>query len=418
MSLIIWDGWSNILKSNNLYRNQDALDVISGDTLAVRKALLAVTYRLQGNTSKAISRFHGSVSSGGSLDLHAQKHLKPDTDARCEGQIRMDADTKKVAFRLLCSTHVAGGLIGCGGNIVKALEKETGACIEVSDPMVRGTERVIMVSATEYKEWQSSPAQDATLRCFTRLIEAASESGNASGSRGEPVTARLLIPSSQANLIDTKDSVGTEVQILESHCSSVASVDDKVVQIFGEYSDVHIYLLQVTWTLRESIFLSKEKKKPLLPHELYGRPPRVNAATTIADEMDNIKISCDTALSSPPVLSSESSYGRTHTKFMENRGDVVASSSSSEFGSGDEFPVLKNEELEVIIPAHVFGHVYGEGGGNLAILRQISGATIIVHDPCPGADGKVIICGTPNQTMAAKSMLYAFIMSRHDCVII
>lgn len=36
--------------------------------------------------------------------------------------------------------------------------------------------------------------------------------------------------------------------------------------------------------------------------------------------------------------------------------------------------------------------------------NQISGAKVEVHDPCPGSnEGKVVVSGTPDQTMAAQS---------------
>lgn len=396
----------------------DDLIQITGDFLTVKKALLAVTFCLQGNISGAISQFHGSVSHGASHDLHGQKHLNFDTDSGGGGQTRINhRDAKEVAFRLLCPTYVADGLIGWGGSITKTLERETGARIEVLDPVVGCADCVIVVSAMENKGCQCSPAQEATLRVFTKLTEAASESAHASSSsRGESVTARLLITNSQANMLDMKDTAGAEVKIYESHCSPAVSVGKKIIQIVGEYYDVHTCLLQVTWTLRESIFSSKMTMFPLLPHKLYGRPSHVNAATTLADEIDNLTISHDTDIStSPTVLSSESSFGHTLTTYTDNQayqGDVMASSSSSELGSGDECAFIRNAEVEVevVVPAHVFSQVYGEGGCNLALLRQISGATVIVHDPSPGTDGKVFIRGTANQTVAAKSMLYCFIM--------
>ena len=122
---------------------------ITGDSLATRKALLAVTYCLQGNSSRAISQFCGPVSDGVSHDLHAQKHLSIDTDAGDRGQSCVVAGTKEVAFRLLCPTYAADGLIDWGGSIMKALKRETGTRIEVLDPVVGSDECVIMVSAME-----------------------------------------------------------------------------------------------------------------------------------------------------------------------------------------------------------------------------------------------------------------------------
>ncbi|KNA20310.1 hypothetical protein SOVF_053460 [Spinacia oleracea] len=181
-------------------------------------------------------------------------------------------------------------------------------------------------------------------------MEAISESGHASGSnRGEPVTARLLFPCSQANMLDMADTAGADVKILEGHSTHATLVGKKIIQPFilcfqvmqtiigsCEYSDVHTYLLQVTWTLRENIFSSMKimpPGPPLLPNILYGQPPRVLAATTITHEMDNLAISNNTNISSSPVVpSSESSFGHTQTMFTKNQAAVVASSRSSELG--------------------------------------------------------------------------------------
>ncbi|XP_021713601.1 KH domain-containing protein HEN4-like [Chenopodium quinoa] len=209
----------------------DDLIQITGDSLATRKALLAVTYCLQGNSSRAISQFCGPVSDGVSHDLHAQKHLSIDTDAGDSGQSCVAAGTKEVAFRLLCPTYAADGLIDWGGSIMKALKRETGTRIEVIDPVVGSDECVIMVSAMEKKECQYSPAQEATLRVFTRLVEAASGSGHAGPNRGDSVTAKLLISCSQVNMLDMKDTAGAEVQILDSQCTSATLAGKKIIQV-------------------------------------------------------------------------------------------------------------------------------------------------------------------------------------------
>jgi hypothetical protein len=45
-------------------------------------------------------------------------------------------------------------------------------------------------------------------------------------------------------------------------------------------------------------------------------------------------------------------------------------------------------------------------------LNQISGAKVRVHDPRPGErEGRVVISGTPDKTLAAQSLLQAFIQS-------
>ncbi|KAI8030861.1 KH domain-containing protein HEN4 [Camellia lanceoleosa] len=91
----------------------------------------------------------------------------------------------------------------------------------------------------------------------------------------------------------------------------------------------------------------------------------------------------------------------------------------SEYDDGEEDDLfgrrsimVTNTTVEIVVPENVIGSIYGENGSNLARLRQISGAKVIVHKPHPGAtDRKVIISGTPDETQAAQSLLQAFILS-------
>ncbi|RHN55756.1 putative K domain, type 1 protein [Medicago truncatula] len=91
--------------------------------------------------------------------------------------------------------------------------------------------------------------------------------------------------------------------------------------------------------------------------------------------------------------------GESHTNLIENvepgRGNIVAT--------------VTNTTVEIIVSEHVFGSVYGEDGGNLDRIRQISGADVTVFDPSSTgtSGGKVVISGTPDQTFAAQSLLQA-----------
>jgi hypothetical protein len=65
---------------------------------------------------------------------------------------------------------------------------------------------------------------------------------------------------------------------------------------------------------------------------------------------------------------------------------------------------------EVIIPRKYIGFICGANGSDLAEIKKMSGATITVHHPKPGdANALVIICGDPDQTKKAQSLLHAFI---------
>ena len=56
---------------------------------------------------------------------------------------------QEVTFRILCPNDRVGGVIGKGGNIVRALQSETGATISIG-PSVAGCEdRIITITASE-----------------------------------------------------------------------------------------------------------------------------------------------------------------------------------------------------------------------------------------------------------------------------
>ncbi|PNT64876.1 hypothetical protein BRADI_4g34220v3 [Brachypodium distachyon] len=65
---------------------------------------------------------------------------------------------------------------------------------------------------------------------------------------------------------------------------------------------------------------------------------------------------------------------------------------------------------EVVIPCKYIGFICGTNGSDLAEIQKISGAAITVHDPKPGdTDASVFVCGDPEQTKKAQSLIHAFI---------
>ncbi|KAK9713162.1 hypothetical protein RND81_06G007800 [Saponaria officinalis] len=104
-------------------------------------------------------------------------------------------------FRLLCDNTTAGGLIGANGTIITALQRDTTSRITVG-PAANlrvvtivadySLTRVIDVGGVEMKV---SPAQEALVRVFARLVEAEAESGGGDGGvgGGGSVKCRLVV---------------------------------------------------------------------------------------------------------------------------------------------------------------------------------------------------------------------------------
>ncbi|GJN36521.1 hypothetical protein PR202_gb25385 [Eleusine coracana subsp. coracana] len=71
---------------------------------------------------------------------------------KCPQSVTGNVQTKglqQISFRLLCPINIAGGLIGKKGLIIKGIEEETGACIDISAPLSGCSERLITISALE-----------------------------------------------------------------------------------------------------------------------------------------------------------------------------------------------------------------------------------------------------------------------------
>lgn len=139
---------------------------ITGDMTAVRKALVALSSYLQGN--QPVDGSANSFNKDSSMLPWASSEM-PEQNV---GILRSEASTEfaqgsvvknsegntgdlqsrglqQISFRLLLPINLAGGLIGKKGLIIKGIEDETGACIDVSTPISGCRERVITICALE-----------------------------------------------------------------------------------------------------------------------------------------------------------------------------------------------------------------------------------------------------------------------------
>jgi len=141
---------------------------IAGDRTAVRKAIVALSSCLQGDQpvdgSTTPVNKEGSmlpwassevpepnvaiVCSEASTEFAQGSVPKADCPEGNKGQVQRKG-LEQVSFRLLLPTYLAGGLIGKKGLIIKGIEEETGACVDVGAPVTGCRERVITICALE-----------------------------------------------------------------------------------------------------------------------------------------------------------------------------------------------------------------------------------------------------------------------------
>ncbi|CAK9159933.1 unnamed protein product [Ilex paraguariensis] len=424
---------------------EERLIQIMGGMVSVKKALVAVSCRLQDRTPIESAVVHcGSLcnpctaySPSNSVD-HSLIGLSLSADVDRVLTLDKDSGQQEVVFRLLCSTLTVGGLIGKGATIVKSLEKETGASIKIPAAVPGSNERVATIASLENPEQLYSPAQIAIVRVFARSIEVGFDHRLISGlGKGETITARLLVASNQTScLIDEGGSVasdistltGVEIQLLGGNfIPSCATENDRVLQIIGEYENVKSALFEITGRLRNNIFSSLVSDRAGVGRYSFSAiPDRIphESGNTISPGSDQFSgrypfhqvdhlgfLPKFGAPHSPRLQPSQlKKMARGERKPPEDSvGGLTTSKGGLDHGSMGP-AVVTNKTVEVVVPEQAFGSIYGENGSNLARLKEISGATVIMQDPRPGEqDGKVIISGVPDQIQVAESLLQAFI---------
>ncbi|XP_060184876.1 KH domain-containing protein HEN4-like isoform X1 [Lycium barbarum] len=432
---------------------EEELIQIMGGIIAVKKALVPVSRRLQ--ICQPAERKTAHVTSNGAfheqppdfpldtkssiqpLSRNAVNHssLAHSLSSDVDRVLNLDADSaqRKVVFGLLCSNDSAGGVIGRGAKIIKALEKDTGASISFSTPIARSKERVAIISSLESWDPLYSPAQVATLRVFERSIEVGREHKHI---KAGPISARILVgPHEIKCLLDERgrvssdigSSTGVEVQLLGAeHAPNCAAEGDKVVQIIGELDNVKSALFQLTGRLRE-IFFSGMVSEGAVPrnkscstpshssqHEIGTSMPCQSdhlSSFSSLNQMDHLGFVPN--LRGPHILlQGNQSKDRLNSKagkpIKGRKGGWKSSHGGPERGRMDENGAAKKT---ITVSGQKISSVYGENGSNLARLKEISGAAVVLQVPGPGeCDGKVIISGSPEQIQMAQSLLHAFIL--------
>ncbi|KAH6822511.1 hypothetical protein C2S53_008988 [Perilla frutescens var. hirtella] len=432
---------------------EEELIQIVGGVLAVKKALLAVSRRLQDRTLGEGAPGHISAH-GAPHTLHADFSLKNNTSmlpfsdtaaehcsvghslsADFEKNLNVDekSSLRKVVFRFLCSNGIAGGVIGKGANIVKSLEKETGASIKFASPVSGSKERVAIISSLENPNPSCSPAQNAIVRVFARCIEVSLDQGVVlSLGHGDSVTARILVVSSQLSCMLDGDgrlasdiclASGAEIQLMGADFPD-AGVSDNVVQISGDYENVKSALFQLAGRLRDNFFSGMGYKGAGSRHSSYsaisssspnGREaPSSTQSMQLSrlshiDELDHLGFVQKSSSSLPGLQWEQANNIESLPRPVDSSKGLATFPSGLKHRSdvGNE---RSKQKVEVEVPREVFGSVYGEKGSNLARLREISSASVMVIDPSPGeSSGKVIISGTQECVRIAQSLLQAFI---------
>ncbi|XAR74048.1 hypothetical protein NMG60_11008210 [Bertholletia excelsa] len=438
----------------------DELIQITGNFLAVRRALLSVSSCLQDNARA------DAVNSGTPRSSGMAHHATGTENIGTNHRMVME---EEIVFKLLCQVEKVGSLIGKGGSIVRALQNETGASIKIIDAAPDSDEKVVIMSARENSEQRHSPAQDAVIRVHCRIAEIGFEPGAA-------VVARLLVHPQQIGCLlgkggiiiaELRRATGASIRIFpKEQAPKYGSQNDEVVQIIGSLQSVQDALFQITSRLRETIFPAKPhfptasgpqflppySEMPPGPPPLFrprhdptspghypspvGLPRGADRAAIpiqshdpqpFSHGMDHVGPTYFDHIpypykserpghgppfdgqSSPTGWISQTVATGNHRRVGDSGGGIAMNDGPTI--SDNQVPNTDIKNVEVVIPQMLLIHVYGENNGNLSQIRQVSGAKVVVHDPRPGAtEGVVVISGMREQIHVAQSLIHAFIL--------
>ncbi|XP_020582267.1 KH domain-containing protein HEN4-like [Phalaenopsis equestris] len=371
-----------------------------------------------------------------------------------EGPIpgQMPVAPEVLIFRLLCSIDKVGSVIGKGGNTVRNLQHETGCEIKVQETSAETENRIIVISGPALPGDRISPSQDALLRVLHRIFIPASESKDNTVSARLSVTAKLLVTPNQTGcLLGKGGSIIAEMRKLSGAYIRVLSKDqvpkglsenEEIVQVIGEFGIVQEALLQITARLRGHLFRDKTSALNRSTHPAFldqmppfgsymGRepsPPRLYGGLPPFQKDVGARAHEDRSAFAHPIHGSGvSPLGAervppapwTPQGMREGVGPMpipdFAGAPSRRIGGfpgGNQSALATHTTVDVVVPRALVPSIYGEDGGCLRRIREISEAKITITEPRPEAKETVIlISGTPEQTHAAQSLLQAFVLS-------
>ncbi|MBA0590271.1 hypothetical protein Gorai_018984, partial [Gossypium raimondii] len=351
-------------------------------------------------------------------------------------------------YRILCPSRKIGGVIGKGGNIVKALRQETRAKITVGDSVLGCDERVVVIysSPSKVKEHNSDEdyggdnekevpmepccaAQDALLKVHDRIVEedlfggivSDDDNGNA------VVTARLLVPNNMVGCLlgrggdviqRLRSGTGATIRVLPAdHLPACAVATDELVQIYAAYGKfvLKACMLLVKWLKKQRMgpymherrvdfwnLLQISGKRDVTKRALY----EVSTLLHQNPRKDKPPLSFSVPHSSqnfPPSALPPSNSMWSHRNFSphdsppmpwmsahRNRLSGIGPGSFSSIPPAGGAEASAEFSMKILCPAGKIGGVIGKGGFNVKQLQQETGAGIHVEDASTESDERVI----------------------------
>ncbi|ERN09894.1 hypothetical protein AMTR_s00013p00144130, partial [Amborella trichopoda] len=321
----------------------------------------------------------------------------------------------------------AGGVIGKGGSIIRALQNETQAEIKILDTVPDLEDRVIVISAPTHPDDRISAAQAAVLCVQSRIFKAAPDS------KDKSLVCKVLVHSNEigyllgkggAIIAELRKSSRAPIHILaKDQIPKCASDNEEVVQVTEEFEAVQEALLQITSRLRQHLFHDQfqsiinhphhpafiEQVPPPVPPYMGRRPPsppgmysHMGPSIHKFDLPPNMDLpgfprgiqkpgfSHNSERMPPPAPWAHQGIGGSGSgsgSGLETRlPDYDRGFTQRRLdGFGSQLAIITSTTVEFVVPRAVVPTIYGENGECLKKIRHISGANITITEPRHGA---------------------------------
>ncbi|XWS70606.1 hypothetical protein CRYUN_Cryun03dG0060700 [Craigia yunnanensis] len=337
-------------------------------------------------------------------------------------------------FRLIVAVSKVGSIIGRKGELVRKICDETRARIRILEGPVGIPDRIVLISGKEEPDMPLSPAIDAAVRVFKRVVGLSSNEGDVAVASF--CSIRLLVASSQAiNLIGKQGSTIKSIQevtnasvrvLSEDEVPSYATSDERILEIHGEALNVLKGLEAVLGHLRK--FLVDQSVIPIFEKTYNAKISQERPADAWTDKTQSslhsasahqIGIGSDYSLSlkRDPLYDHEthlepkippsglSLYGQDHGIGAIRSSGVIRATA----------PIVTQMTQTMQVPLSYAEDIIGVGGSNIAYIRRVSGAILTIQESGGLPDEITVeIKGTTSQVQMAQRLIQDFTSSHNE----
>ncbi|KAG9447845.1 hypothetical protein H6P81_013973 [Aristolochia fimbriata] len=424
---------------------------VVGDGNAVKKALVIISSRLKEAMLRDRGSFRGRLHSperyyppDDDLTPHVNNARSPlegghrsssryatsgygfDSAATAVGEHAQSFSGEDLIFQILCPNNKVESVMGETEGIIGILRGEIGVDVRVSDPVLGSDECVITISSDEGPDDEMFPAQEALLHVQTCIVDLGLDKDNI-------VTTKLLVHPDEVVCLEGRDGslsemgrlTGANIQIVpREELPQCAAGPEELVQIIGDISASREALVQITSRLRNNLYRELLSQREPLPPLGSGPGHGGSGFGVEAATSPNSSTAREGYQANEPPTANYQNIPATASRPSKIVQDVARTGSGQEEPEENNVeevpsvptrfhaPIVTKSTLEVVIPEHAIPSLTMRSRSKLALISEMSGATVKFVEDNPDKPEKVIqISGTPEQAERAQSLLQGFILS-------